>query len=119
MRAGLTRHVPGSGPAHRADDGKGQERLHAGRLAQGRTVEQLRIRPITASNPFVTWRRDMSRCSILIPVFNKAAITQPCLEALLATLADQPDVEVLVVNDASTDATADVLAGYSSRLRVL
>jgi GT2 family glycosyltransferase len=61
----------------------------------------------------------MSRCSIIIPVFNKAALTQQCLEALLATLADQPDVEVLVVNDASTDATADVLAGYSSRLRVL
>jgi GT2 family glycosyltransferase len=58
------------------------------------------------------------RCSVVIPVYNQAALSRQCLDALLA---DPPRVghEVIVVDDASTDATADLLADYGGRVRVV
>jgi GT2 family glycosyltransferase len=50
------------------------------------------------------------RCSIVIPVHDRAALTRQCLEAIAT---DPPAVpfEVVVVDDASTDATREVLQG--------
>src|ERR1041385_2308293 len=39
----------------------------------------------------------MTRCSIIIPVFNHAALTQQCLSAI------QADAEIIVVDDGSTE----------------
>src|SRR5580765_5240564 len=56
----------------------------------------------------------MIRSTIVIPVFNQAALTQRCLQAL-----GQGDFEVVVVDDASTDETSELLARLSNRVRVV
>jgi len=60
----------------------------------------------------------MPDCSIIIPVYNKASLTRQCLDTLFAC-AEASAFEVIVVNDASTDSTAELLAGYGDRIRVL
>jgi len=55
--------------------------------------------------------------SIVVPVHNRAALTQRCLDAVLAELP--PECELVVVDDASTDSTADLLAGYGEAIRAL
>jgi GT2 family glycosyltransferase/SAM-dependent methyltransferase len=55
------------------------------------------------------------RCSIVIPVHNRSSLTRECLDALLADLPAQ--AEVIVVDDASSDETPDVLASYGERIR--
>jgi len=49
--------------------------------------------------------------SIIIPTFNGASRIGNCLDAVLKQTAGR-DAEILVVNDGSTDNTADVVAGY-------
>jgi glycosyltransferase involved in cell wall biosynthesis len=55
--------------------------------------------------------------SCIVPVYNGARFLAEALDSIL----DQnwPAHEVLVVDDGSTDATADVLRGFGSRVRVL
>jgi GT2 family glycosyltransferase len=58
------------------------------------------------------------RCSIVVPVFNKAGLTRKCLEALF----ERPpgvDFEVIVVDDASTDSTPPLLEEYGENLKVV
>jgi glycosyltransferase involved in cell wall biosynthesis len=50
--------------------------------------------------------------SIIIPTFNGASRIGNCLDALVHQTAGR-DAEILVVNDGSTDNTADVVARYS------
>jgi glycosyltransferase involved in cell wall biosynthesis len=57
--------------------------------------------------------------SFIIPVFNGAAYLEQCLSSILVERI--PDIEVLVINDASTDTTAEILREYASmdsRVRV-
>jgi glycosyltransferase involved in cell wall biosynthesis len=53
----------------------------------------------------------------IVPVYNGERFLAEALTSVL----DQghPDLEVLVVNDGSTDGTLDVLAGFEDRVRVL
>jgi GT2 family glycosyltransferase len=53
--------------------------------------------------------------SIVVPVHNCALLTDRCLDLVLAGLPAR--CEVVVVDDASTDATPDVLAGYGDTIR--
>lgn len=60
------------------------------------------------------------RVSILLPARNEEAVIGKCVRSLLAQ--DYPDFEVLVLDDGSTDGTAEQLAALAkedSRLRVL
>ena len=50
--------------------------------------------------------------SIVIPVFNKAALTRVCLQALAETLPREEMGEVIVVDNGSSDDTARVLADF-------
>jgi GT2 family glycosyltransferase len=59
------------------------------------------------------------RCSIVIPVYNLAAVTRRCLDHLLAEPAAAVDREIIVVDDASRDTTAALLASYGNRIRVV
>lgn len=56
---------------------------------------------------------DSVKVSVVIPVYNGAA----CLEECLDSVATQglADMEILCVDDGSTDATPDILAGYAAR----
>jgi glycosyltransferase involved in cell wall biosynthesis len=49
--------------------------------------------------------------SIIIPTFNGGARVAGTLEALVGQTTSQ-DAEILVVNDGSTDNTAELVAGY-------
>lgn len=55
--------------------------------------------------------------SCVIAVFNGEAYLHEAIDSLLAQ--DYPHVEIIVVDDGSTDRTADVIERYGDRLRVL
>jgi len=56
-----------------------------------------------------------TRVSIIIPVFNQAALTERCLQAAVGS----GEFEVVVVDDASSDATASVLESVSPLVKVV
>lgn len=64
----------------------------------------------------VPFRSDVRwpRVSVIVCAFNAESTIRECLEALKRV--DYPDVEVVVVNDGSTDATAAIAAEYTVRL---
>lgn len=57
--------------------------------------------------------------SILIPVFNRVALTRACLDSLFHTLPDGLRAEVFVYDDRSTDATPAYLETQRHRVTVL
>jgi GT2 family glycosyltransferase len=58
-------------------------------------------------------------CSIVIPVYNHAYLTRQCLNTLLTCPSDSIATEIIVVDDASTDLTPEVLATFGSAIRVI
>ena len=58
----------------------------------------------------------MTACSVVIPVRNREALTSQCLDALCRT---SPDAEVVVVDDASSDSTPEMLAERTDQVRVV
>ncbi|MFL5832859.1 MAG: glycosyltransferase family 2 protein [Solirubrobacterales bacterium] len=59
----------------------------------------------------------MSRASVVIPVHGNAALTRRCLDLVLADLP--AGCEVVVVDDASTDETPEVLRSFGERIQVI
>ena len=47
--------------------------------------------------------------SIVIPVYNQLGYTLKCLQAIALNLSENTQVEIIVVNDCSTDATEEIL----------
>lgn len=69
---------------------------------------------------FEAWRaplhaRELPTASILIPAFNHSSTTDACLAAVTDTLPRDFRGEILVIDDASTDDTPDVLARWVAR----
>jgi GT2 family glycosyltransferase len=58
------------------------------------------------------------KASIIIPVFNKVELTRQCLTTL-ASLTTMPEYEVIVVDNASTDGTAEFLAELGGDVQVI
>jgi GT2 family glycosyltransferase len=58
------------------------------------------------------------RASIIIPVFNKSEFTFQCLRSLVREV-DLDETEIIVVNNASTDETAQLLARFGSLIHVI
>jgi glycosyltransferase involved in cell wall biosynthesis len=52
----------------------------------------------------------MERVSIVVPTFNQAQYLAACLDSLF--FQEYPDIELIIVNDGSTDATGEVLDAY-------
>jgi GT2 family glycosyltransferase len=61
----------------------------------------------------------VTTCSVIVPVYNRAALTAQCLDALLGVSNELATTEVIVVDDASSDSTARVLADRAERLEVV
>jgi GT2 family glycosyltransferase len=61
----------------------------------------------------------MIRASLIIPVHGRAALTTQCLNSLLADRWVREHAEIIVVNDGSTDDTAEALASFGDRIRVI
>ena len=59
----------------------------------------------------------MSRISVIIPAFNRAELLPLTLQSLLEQTL--PAYEIIVVDDGSTDHTAEVAANFSSTIRVI
>jgi cellulose synthase/poly-beta-1,6-N-acetylglucosamine synthase-like glycosyltransferase len=59
----------------------------------------------------------MQRLSIVLPNYNYGAFIGEAVESALSV--DWPDVEVIVVDDGSTDDSLDVLHGFGGRIRVI
>ena len=56
--------------------------------------------------------------SVIIPLYNKEPIIEKCLQSVLSQ--DYDDFEIIVVNDGSTDRSADVVRAIKdSRLRLI
>ncbi len=60
----------------------------------------------------------MPKCSIIIPVYNRARLTRKCLETLFA-ISTACSFEVVVVDDASTDETPAMLNEFADKVRVV
>lgn len=52
--------------------------------------------------------------TIAVPTYNRAALLEGLLKVLTPQLAGHPDVELLVLDNASTDATPEVIASYGA-----
>lgn len=59
---------------------------------------------------------DKPLVSIAIPVYNQAEYVAASVESVLSQ--NYPNVELIVLDDGSTDATCEVLARYADRCRV-
>jgi glycosyltransferase involved in cell wall biosynthesis len=59
---------------------------------------------------------DWPLVSVIVPVFNGARYLPESLDSILAQT--YPNLEVIVVDDASTDSTPEILASYGDRIRV-
>ncbi len=55
--------------------------------------------------------------SVVIPVFNRARLVSKALDSVMAQ--DYPHLEVIVVNDGSTDDISDVLSSAGERIQVI
>jgi cellulose synthase/poly-beta-1,6-N-acetylglucosamine synthase-like glycosyltransferase len=64
--------------------------------------------PRVASGP-------LPRVSIVLPVYNEAAVIADTLEAVLALDYPRDRLQILVISDASTDATDGIVAGFASQ----
>ena len=55
---------------------------------------------------------DTPKVSIVVPVYNVEKYLRECLDSLLAQKLK--DIEIIVVNDGSTDSSADIAAEYAA-----
>ncbi len=60
----------------------------------------------------------LPRCSIIIPLFNQVAYTARCLTRLVDS-TDPELYEVVLIDNGSTDATADLLANVSGHVTII
>jgi len=61
----------------------------------------------------------VAKVSIIIPVFNRVELTRQCLEALFALDETHRLANIIVVDNASTDDTANYLASLDNKITVI
>lgn len=110
-REGVRRRVQGPSGSRRLRSASADEAVTFG-LAR---IEDLRELEAPPAGPEDLTR---PRVSVIIPTYNRAGLLPRALDSVLAQSV--PDLEVLVVDDGSTDATRDVAVRYDDpRIRYL
>lgn len=61
----------------------------------------------------------MKKLSILIPAYNADKYLKGCLDSILGQDCMNDDIEVLILNDGSTDGTLDIINDYASHYSML
>ena len=56
----------------------------------------------------------MKKVSVIVPAYNKAEYTQKTIESILAQT--YPEIEIIVVDDGSTDNTRQALEKFQGRI---
>lgn len=59
------------------------------------------------------------RVSIVMPLYNKAEFTEKCLYALAANTGEEPDYEVLLIDNASSDWTQYLLLAFEGDVEIV
>lgn len=62
---------------------------------------------------------NVPRVSVIVPVYNGEATIEACVESILTQSFPVADIELLLIDNASTDTTAAILDRYSDRAVVL
>lgn len=62
---------------------------------------------------------DFPRASIIVPVYNGQATLEDCIKSLLEIEYDKDKLEIIVVDNCSTDSTKDILERYQSEIIIL
>ena len=57
----------------------------------------------------------MKKLSILIPMYNSELCIEKCLDSVLNQNIDEADVEILVMDDASTDSSVKFVKKYTQK----
>ncbi|MCQ2390329.1 MAG: glycosyltransferase [Kiritimatiellae bacterium] len=55
----------------------------------------------------------MPKFSVIVPVYNGERYLERCLESIVRSIGEARDWEIVCVDDASTDRTAEILANFS------
>ena len=58
----------------------------------------------------------MPAVSVIVPTFNRADLLPQAIDSVLSQT--RTDIEVIVIDDASTDGTADVIQRYGDDARI-
>ena len=73
------------------------------------TVSDAEIEALAAELPSILPHSQHPDVSIIIPVYNQLGYTLKCLKAIALNLAEDTQVEIILVNDCSSDRTQAVL----------
>lgn len=57
------------------------------------------------------------KISVIIPVYNGEKTIKKCIDSVLAQTYE--DIEIIVVNDGSTDSTAEILSTFRDKIKVI
>lgn len=61
----------------------------------------------------------MKTVSVVIPVYNQAKFIAEAIESVIQQTFPRSEIEIIVVNDGSTDRTSEVLKGYTDHVHVI
>ncbi len=89
-------------------------------LAQVRMIQGVRAIPGIGPNTYPLRAGEYPKVSVIVPARNEEARIGTCLATLLAQ--DYPALEIIVVDDCSTDRTSDIvreMAGEDGRVRLI
>ena len=62
---------------------------------------------------------DNPKLSIVVPVYNQELYISRCLRSLLNQEFDKNNYEIIVINDASTDKTCEILEKYKDNITII